>query len=339
MGRGRAVVWPMAMLTVAGVFHPGHGRGAEPALARFEFAETHMATRFRIVLYAADEAAAKRASAAAFRRVADLNAIMSDYLPESELMRLCQRAGGPAVTVSPDLFAVLARAAEISRITDGMFDVTVGPVVRLWRRSRRSQLLPDEKELAAARALVDYRLITLDPAARTVRLAKPGMLLDLGGIAKGYAAEAAQAVLKQHGVTRALVAAGGDIAVSGPPPGKPGWEVGVARAPGEPADGPTLVLHDAGVSTSGDAEQYVEIGGKRYSHIVDPRTGLGLTDSWQVTVIAPDATTSDGMTKVLCVLGPEKGLRAIAGLGVSARLVRKAGGKLEEYRSAAFPQK
>ncbi|HEY1376660.1 MAG TPA: FAD:protein FMN transferase [Gemmataceae bacterium] len=327
------------MLTVAGVFHPGHGRGAEPALARFEFAETHMATRFRIVLYAADEAAAKRASAAAFRRVADLNAIMSDYLPESELMRLCQRAGGPAVTVSPDLFAVLARAAEISRITDGMFDVTVGPVVRLWRRSRRSQLLPDEKELAAARALVDYRLITLDPAARTVRLAKPGMLLDLGGIAKGYAAEAAQAVLKQHGVTRALVAAGGDIAVSGPPPGKPGWEVGVARAPGEPADGPTLVLHDAGVSTSGDAEQYVEIGGKRYSHIVDPRTGLGLTDSWQVTVIAPDATTSDGMTKVLCVLGPEKGLRAIAGLGVSARLVRKAGGKLEEYRSAAFPQK
>src|SRR3954464_9439717 len=116
MNRGRAVVWPMVMLAVAGVFDPGHGSGAEPALARFEFAENHMGTRFRIVLYAADESAAKRASAAAFRRGADLNGIMSDYLPESELMRLCKRAGGPPVPVGPDLFAVLARAAEISRI-------------------------------------------------------------------------------------------------------------------------------------------------------------------------------------------------------------------------------
>jgi thiamine biosynthesis lipoprotein len=324
------------MLTVAGLSNRVHGRH-EPEPVRFEFAETHMGTQFRIVLYAADEAAAKRASQAAFRRVAELNGIMSDYLPESELMRLCKRAGGPAVAVSSDLFAILARAAEISRITDGNFDVTVGPVVRLWRRSRRSQLLPDEKELAAAKALVDYRLVTLDPVGRTVRLAKPGMMLDLGGIAKGYAAEAAQKALKQHGITRALVVAGGDIALSGPPPGKDGWSVGIARVPGEPGEGPTLILHDCGVSTSGDAEQFVEIGGKRYSHIVNPRTGLGLTDSWQVTVIAPDATTSDGMTKVLCVLGPDRGLKAIAGLAISARLVRMSGGKLEEHRSPVFP--
>lgn len=324
------------ILTVAGLANPVHGR-LDPEPVRFEFAETHMGTQFRIVLYAADKVAAERASQAAFRRVAELNGIMSDYLPESELMRLCKRAGGPAVAVSSDLFAVLARSAEISRITDGNFDVTVGPVVRLWRRSRRSQLLPDEKELAAAKALVDYRLVTLDPVGRTVRLAKPGMMLDLGGIAKGFAAEAAQKVLKQHGITRALVAAGGDIALSGPPPGKGGWSVGISRVPGEPGEGPTLVLHDCGVSTSGDAEQFVEIGGKRYSHIVNPRTGLGLTDSWQVTVIAPDATTSDGMTKVLCVLGPERGLKAIAGLAISARLVRMSGGKLEEHRSPVFP--
>jgi thiamine biosynthesis lipoprotein len=324
-------------LLVVVIAAPVAAHRAEPEFARFEFTEPQMGAQFRIVLYAANEAAAKAASQAAFRRVADLNGIMSDYLPESELMRLCKKAGGPAVMVSPDLFAVLARAAEISRITDGNFDVTVGPVVRLWRRSRRSQLLPSEAELAAARALVDYRLLTLDPVARSVRLAKPGMLLDLGGIAKGYAAQAAQTVLKQHGISRALVAAGGDIAVSGPPVGKPGWEIGIARAPGEPTDGPTLILHDVGVSTSGDAEQYVEIAGKRYSHIVDPRTGLGLTDSWQVTVIAPDATTSDGMTKVLCVLGPQRGLKAIAGLAISARLVRMAGGKPEEHCSATFP--
>jgi FAD:protein FMN transferase len=333
--RGLALLF---VITVAAIPNPGYSRPA-PELARFQFVEPQMGTQFRIVLYAADEATAKRASQAAFRRVADLNNTMSDYLPESELMRLCKKAGGPAVAVSPDLFAVLARAAEISRITDGNFDVTVGPVVRLWRRSRRSQLLPSDAEMTAARALVDYRLVTLDPVARTVRFAKPGMLLDLGGIAKGFAAESAQTVLKQHGISRALVAAGGDIAVSGPPPGKPGWEIGIARAPGEPTDGPTLILHDAGVSTSGDAEQYVEIGGKRYSHIVDPRTGLGLTDSWQVTVIAPDATTSDGMTKVLCVLGPERGLKAIAGLAISARLVRMSGGKLEEHRSPTFPNR
>ena len=330
---GRGTVLGL-LIVVIGV--PAAAHRADPDLTRFEFIEPHMGTQFRIVLYAADDATAKQASRAAFRRVTDLNATMSDYLPESELMRLCKKAGGPPVPVSPDLFAVLARAAEISRITDGNFDVTVGPVVRLWRRSRRSQLLPDDKELAAAKALVDYRLVELDPIARTVRLAKAGMQLDLGGIAKGYAADAVQTVLKQHGITRSLVAAGGDIAVSGPPPGKPGWEIGVARAPSEPKDGPTLILRDAGVSTSGDAEQYVEIGGKRYSHIVDPRTGLGLTDSWQVTVIAPDATTSDGLTKVLCVLGPERGLKAITGLPISARLVRMSGGKLEEHRSSTF---
>jgi thiamine biosynthesis lipoprotein len=316
---------------------PAVAHRADADLARFEFAETHMATLFRIVVYAADEAAAKRAAKAAFQQVADLNVIMSDYLPESELMRLCKAAGGPPVAVSPDLFSVLARAGEISRISDGNFDVTVGPIVRLWRRARRSRLLPDAQELAAAKALVDYRLVTLDPMKRTVRLAKPDMRLDLGGIAKGYAAERAQLVLKRHGITRALVAAGGDIALSGAPPGKAGWDVGITAAPGETGEGPTLMLHDCGVSTSGDAEQFVEIGGKRYSHIVNPRTGLGLTDSWQVTVIASDATTSDGMTKVLCVLGPDRGLKAIAGLAVSARLVRMRDGKREEHRSVAFP--
>jgi FAD:protein FMN transferase len=336
MNRRGLVLGLFAVLTLAGFSIPGHGR-ADPDPRRFEFTEPQMGTQFRLVFYAADEASAQKASQAAFRRVAELNGIMSDYLPESELMRLCKKAGGPAVPVSNDLFTILARAAEISRITDGNFDVTVGPVVRLWRRSRRTQLLPDAQELAAAKALVDYRLVELDPVARVVRLAKPGMMLDLGGIAKGYAAEAAQTILKQHGITRALVAAGGDIALSSPPPGKDGWTVGIARAPGESSDGPNLLLHDCGVSTSGDASQYVEIGGKRYSHIVDPRSGLGLTDSWQVTVIAPNATTSDGMTKVLCVLGPERGLRAVAGLAISARLVRMIDGKLQEHRSAAFP--
>ncbi len=329
---GLAVVVPAALAAA-------HGRTDDPPLARYEYTEPHMGTRFRVVLYAPDEAAAVRASRAAFRRVADLDDTMSDYKPESELMRLCAKAGGPPVPVSPDLFAVLQRSLEIARLTDDAFDVTVGPVVRLWRRARRTQLMPPADQLAAARALVDYRLVTLDPAGRTVKLAKPGMQLDLGGIAKGYAAESAQKVLKKHGVTRALVAASGDIVLTGPPPGAAGWTVGIGAAPGSDKPGPTLVLHDVGVSTAGDAEQYVEIGGRRYAHIVDPRTGLGLTETWQVTVIAPDDTTADGLDTGLCVLGPERGLKAIEGMkGVSARFVRQTAQGLEVRTSPGFPR-
>jgi thiamine biosynthesis lipoprotein len=333
VGRGALLGLALVVTAAAAIAH-----GDGPALARYEFNEPQMGTRFRIVLYAADEATARRASQAAFRRAAELNGIMSDYQPTSELMRLCAKAGGPPVPVSPDLFAVLDRSLDIARRTDGAFDVTVGPVVRLWRRARRTREMPAADQLAAARALVGYQMVTLDPKARTVRLAKPGMQLDVGGIAKGYAAEALQVVLKEHGVTRALVAAGGDIAVSGPPPDAPGWTVGVAAAPGEPTGGPTLVMHDAGVSTAGDAEQYVEINGKRYAHIIDPHTGLGLTDTWQVTVVARDDTTADGLDTGLAVLGPERGLKVVEGMeGVSARFVRKTERGVEERRSRHFP--
>jgi thiamine biosynthesis lipoprotein len=210
-------------------------------------------------------------------------------------------------------------------------------VVRLWRRARRTQLLPPADQLAAARAAVGYRFLVLDPVARAVQLTRPGMRLDLGGIAKGYAAEAAQAVLRQHGVTRALVAAGGDIAVSGPPPDAAGWQVGIAAPPGATGDGPTLVLRDAAVSTSGDKEQYAEIGGKRYAHIIDPRTGMGLTETWQVTAVAADGTTADAWATALVVLGPDWGLAAIDGLGVAARFVRATAAGVEERRSRNWP--
>src|SRR5207248_9222853 len=193
---GRAIVGLALAVVTAGVLL-GYGRArAEGPLTRYEFTEPHMGTRVRIVLYAPGAATAGRAAKAAFARVAELNGIMSDYLPSSELMRLCAKAGGPPVPVGPDLFAVLERAQEVARKSDGAFDVTVGPVVRLWRRARRTQRLPEPDQLAAARALVGYDKVILDPAAKTVRLTKPGMQLDLGGIAKGYAAQAAIDVLK-----------------------------------------------------------------------------------------------------------------------------------------------
>lgn len=316
----------------------------EPRLARFSFAEPHMGTQFQIILYAPDEAQAKKAADAAFRRIADLDAMMSDYKPESELMRLCKKAGGGPVEVSPELFFVLARGQEVSKLSDGAFDVTVGPLARIWRLARRSHQMPDPERVQDALKVVGYQNIRLDPARRTVQLLRPGMQLDLGGIAKGYSGDEAQKLLKKHGVTRALVAAGGDIVVSGAPPETAGWLVGIA--PLESLDGKPnrfLILENRAASTSGDAEQFVEIDGKRYSHIVDPRTGMGLPGRLSVTIVAPEGISADSLTKTVSVLGTEKGMKLIDSLDRVACLVVRQTEKGQESiasrRFAEIPQK
>jgi thiamine biosynthesis lipoprotein len=309
-------------------------------LERFEYAEPHMGTRFRIVLYAPDRAIANEAARAAFARVAALDRAMTDYAADSELMRLCRQAGGPPSAVSEELFFVLSRAQEVSRRSGGAFDVTVGPVVRLWRRARRTQRLPDPLELARARELVGHQKVELDQKRHTVRLARPGMRLDLGGIAKGYAADEALEVLRHNGIRSALVAAGGDIAVSASPPGTAGWRIGIAP-PDDPERRPSryLTLHDRAVSTSGDAEQYVEIDGTRYSHIVDPRTGIGLTGRHSVTVVAPHGIMADSLTKVVSVLGPEKGFPLVeVWPGASAMSVTQTERGEQIAMSSRFPQ-
>lgn len=283
-----------------------------PKLARFEFQEPHMGTLFRIVLYAPDEATAKKAARDAFARIAELNRIMSDYLEDSELMQLCKKAGGPPVQVSEDLFKVLEKAQETAKLSDGAFDVSIGPVVRLWRKARRTKTMPSKEEIRKALDLVNYRNIALDPRGRTVRLLLMGMLLDLGGIAKGYAADAALAVLARHGITRALVAAGGDVAVADAPPDAEGWVVGIAPLR-DPSGPPShhLLLKRAAVSTAGDTHQFVEIEGKRYSHIIDPKTGVGLTGRRSVSVIAPNGLTADALDTAAALMGPEKGMQML----------------------------
>jgi thiamine biosynthesis lipoprotein len=310
---------------------------ANDELKRYSFEEPHMGTRFRLTFYAANEATARAASREAFARVAQLNAIMSDYLSTSELMQLCAKAGGPAVKVSDELFTVLQRAQRVAQESEGAFDVTIGPVVRLWRQARRTRRLPSDERLAAARALVGYRLVELDDRAKTVRLAKKGMQLDLGGIAKGYTADEVLKVLRRHGITRALVAAGGDLTLGEAPPGAKGWAVQIEPLEGE-KPGPPLLLANAAISTSGDTNQYADIDGVRYSHIVDPRTGLGLIGRMSATVIAPDGITADSLTKVLAILGAEKGFAVLERYqGVRARLVRREGDKLIVQRMKGFP--
>ena len=341
IGAGLVVILGHLITAAGGCLDPAPRRGGEEDLARFEFESKHMGTTFRIVLYTADKAAAKKAAESAFARVAELDAIMSDYKPDSELNRLCKafaKEVGEPVKVSEDLFVILERAAELSRKSDGAFDITVGPVVQLWRHARRTQRLPDKEELADALAKVGHRKVELDPKARTVKLTTPGMQLDLGGIAKGYAADEALELLRmRHGITRALVAAAGDITCGHPPPDKKAWEVDIAPiAKGQKPR--RLHLANAAVSTSGDLEQFVVIEGVRYSHIVDPRTGLGLTGRRSVTVIARNGTTADSMTKAVMLMPRDKALALVEETPDAAAYIVRVGRdeKLETTASERF---
>ncbi len=280
---------------------------------RFEFAERHMGTTFRIVMFAPDSATAADAAAGAFAMIAALDRLFSDYDPSSEVSRLGEVAGREGGReVSRELHDILSIARTWSERTGGAFDVTVGPLTRLWRWSARRGELPDSARLAAARAAVGWRYLELDGPARAVRLTRPGMAIDLGGIAKGYAADAALAELARRGLRSALVDAGGDIATGEAPPGEAGWRVAV-DADGA-ADGParTVVLASAGVATSGDHFRYFEADGVRYSHVLDPRTGLGVTRPMAVTVIAPDATTADVLASTLSVMDEAAGRALVA---------------------------
>lgn len=300
--------------------------GGEPALRRHEYAQLHMGVQARLIVYAPTEqaaAAAARAAYAAYARVAEIEDIASDYRPASELMRLCAQAGQGPVTVSHELFTLLAHAQELSRRSDGAFDVTIGPYVALWRAARKAKQLPNPKALAEARTRVGWEKVKLDAERRTVELTTPGMRLDLGGIAKGYAGDEAIRVLREHGIGSALFEAGGDIVVSDAPPGKKGWTVEVI---GSEAEKPRMIeVANGGVSTSGDTEQFVEIDGTRYSHIVDPRTGLGLTQRYAATVVARDGITSDSLSTAASVMGPKRGAKLAKSYRSAWAYIRRAG--------------
>jgi FAD:protein FMN transferase len=277
-----------------GLFVIGQVFAAEPQ--RFEAVEPHMGTLVRIQIYASGEAQAKAAFRAAFDRIAQLDAILSDYRPDSELNRLPRQPGA-------DLFRVLESAQQLAADTGGAFDVTLGAVTRLWRDARREHRLPDAAALRDALRHCGFRKLHLDTATRTLTVDDPALRLDVGGIAKGYAADEALSALTRSGIRSALVAISGDLAFSDAPPGRRGWKMD--------AGGSVRELSNAAVSTSGDAEQHVEVDGRRYSHIIDPATGMGLTHSITATVIAPHGIDADGLATAVSIVGPERGLALV----------------------------
>ena len=308
-----------------------------PTLRRFEYAEVVMGVQARIILYEGDQDRARQAARAAFDRLQHLDNVMSDYRNDSELMRLCEHAGEGPEPVSEDLFAVLAHAQGFAADTAGAFDPTVGPLIRLWRQARRESTLPDSTKIEAARDLVGWHLLHLDAQARTVALEQPGMQLDLGGIGKGFAADAAVQTLAGLGVRHCLIDLGGDLSLGDPPPGAAGWRIAAEVS----ASGPQahlLELANCGVATSGDRFQFVEFEGNRYSHLIDPATGWALTDRRTVTIIAANGTTADALASAVSVLPIPAALRLLDSDSLTSgciRLETDEGHRL--VRSEGFP--
>lgn len=272
-----------------------------------------MGVSVAIQVYADDAALANQAADAAYARFKQLDRIMSDYDPDSELMRLCAHSGpGKPVAVSADLGHVLQRSQTLAEQSEGAFDVTVGPIVNLWRIARRKKVPPAPAQFRDALAKVGYRNLVFDPAARTAELRAPGMRLDLGGIAVGYAVDEAMAIFRAHRLSSVLIDASGDIAVGDPPPGRAAWRIEIEPLKDGAQVRQTLELKNCAVTTSGDTSKFVEFDGVRYSHIVDPRTGYGLTRRTSATVVAPDCITADSVATTLNVLGPQRGLEFIA---------------------------
>lgn len=271
---------------------------------RFSFERPLMGTKFAITCYAEDQGAAAEAANAAFAAGSEINAVASDYLAESELMKLTGRTG-ETIKVSPLLGELLEGAFTKARETEGAFDPTLGPLTKLWRQTRDTKTLPDAETLAKAKAACGWRNVDWNGAALTICFKVPGMQLDLGGIAKGFAADKMFGVMKSRGFPRVLIAAGGDLRLGEPPPGKIAWRVGLQTFDEERPE-EVVELSNCAVSTAGDLHQAVEIAGKRYSHIIDPETGLGLTGRIAVSVIAPSGLVADGLDTGICVAGADK---------------------------------
>jgi len=299
----------------------------------FTRAQYLMGTLLELQVYAPDRARADRAMDRAFAEVARLEEIFSTYRPDSDVSRLNRAAPGEAVPVGAEVIELLAKSREVSEATRGAFDVTVGPLISLWRKAVEADELPSAEALAAARAMVgmEHLIITGDTVCRR----REGVEVNFGAIGKGYALDRAAETLRAAGIDNALLNFGGQVLVAGLPPDQPYWTVEVRdpRDPWNPGQRLSELRLAAGsVSTSADYARGMAIAGRLYSHILDPRTGLPVAGMLSATVIAPTATEADALSTALYVLGPEEGRELCEARGLAALLADGVG----DFRSTAF---
>jgi len=305
---------------------------------KFSFRQPKMGSVFNLVIYSKDSVGAAKAADHAYRLIDTLNEIYSDYLPESELNKLCAEAGnGKWINVSEPLFYILKVARHASELSNGSFDVTAGPLIRLWRKARIEKVLPDKDSLMAAKKITGYRFMQLDTIKKTIRLTKTGMRLDLGGIAQGETAQLVCDRLRDVGLPFSLLDASGDIVTGSVPPGINGWHVAVNLPESEETMATHLLLKNQAVTTSGDLYQFIELNGKKYSHIIDPLSGYAITNKRNVTVISKEGINADWLTKACSILPVSRALQLIKKFPETAvQIAVLKHGKPVYYRSPEF---
>lgn len=304
---------------------------------KFLFTENKMGSPFNLVLVTDDSLKAVTLARECFALVDTLNSLFSDYDSTSELSRLNAKAGKEPMIVSSRLWNLLISSRRAWLQSKHAFDITIGPLSRLWRKARKEKRFPDSSAVAERKALVGFQQLQLHPADHSVYLPQKGMQLDLGGIAKGYAAQEVVNYLTRKGITHALADAGGDMVMSQPPPNSRGWTIGV-NVPETTDDllPEKLLLQNKAVATSGDAYQYIEHKGRRYSHIADPRTGYGISSQRNVTVIADDGALADWLATACSILSIQEAMQLVKKMKAELLITELRNKQVVYYDSPGF---
>jgi thiamine biosynthesis lipoprotein len=290
----------------------------------FKYHQIAMGTVFEITFVAEEEGTAQKASLQAFKEIRRIEYLMSPWIESSDVARINRSAGSDAVKVSPETAKIIKRAQEISKISEGGFDITVGPLVQLWRKAREKGMPPEMEEIKEALNLVNFRNLKTHYGGK-VTLEKKGMSIDLGGIAKGYAADRAFELLKGLGYRNLVVNAGGDLRVGGSKPEGP-WSIGIQHPRNPERIMARISLSDTAMATSGDYEKFFIHRGKRYHHIFNPKNGFPAEGCQSVTILAKDGATADALATAIFVLGPEKGYALCQKLkGVDCLMIDREG--------------
>ncbi len=310
-------------------------------LKRYVFTESKMGSPFTIIMYCTDSLQAVELAGRSYKLVDSFNNIFSDYNNSSELMQLNATAGLNAdpVKVSPALLDILLLSKNAFEISNGSFDITMGPLVKLWRSARKTKQLPSKEKIATAKDLTGFDKLLIDSVNKQVTFTKHGLSLDFGGIAKGWIAQKIIDFLKTQNIAHALADAGGDIAMSTAPEGTNGWTIGVnIPERREELLDESLLLQNKSVATSGDAYQYIEKDGKRYSHIVDPKTGYGITFQRNVTVIANDGATADWLATACSILPVKKAKKLALKMRAELLIAENQKEEIVFYATKGFAQ-
>jgi len=296
-----------------------------------------MGSPFNIIFVADDSLKAAGIAKECYALVDSFNLAYSDYDPSSELNKVNAAAGVSPQKISPALFDIILRSQTAYYKSKGAYDITIGPLSQLWRKARKEKIFPDADIVTEKRKLVGFDNLMIDTVQKKVMLAKPRMRLDLGGIAKGYIAQKIIDFLTQKNITQALADAGGDMAMSDAPDNTQGWTIGINIPETTDELLPRkLLLHNMAVATSGDAYQYIDHNGKRYSHIIDPKTGYGISSQRNVTVIASNGTDADWLTKPCSILPIEEAKRLAVKMKAELLITVLKGEKVIYYMTPGF---